>query len=133
MPATPGTNPQPSGDPRGRWNGEWSTVSGAYHALQVTLDSDKNDGLTGQIAWTLKRTPRPDKQSKVGLSATEHVTGRYDPASRVVRLKGHSKTDPGGLLVMLDEYRLDLSADSQRPAGQARNAGKWNGIVNLTR
>jgi hypothetical protein len=120
-------------NPDGSWSGDWSTASGAYYALQVNLDGDGSNGLRGQIVWTLRRTPRPDKQFKVGTSATEYVTGRYDPAGRLVTLKGNSKNDPGGLLVMLDDYRLNLSADGRRLAGRARNGGKWNGIVNLSK
>lgn len=119
-------------DPTGRWDGRWSTATGALYGFQLTLNGGDNS-LTGEVLWTLRRTSRPDKRHLIGVSATEYVAGRFDPATGVVTLKGTSKSDPAGLLVMLDDYRLDLSPDNSRLTGKARNGGKWNGIVDLSR
>lgn len=120
-------------DPKGRWKGEWSTTSGTLFDFELTLNQTGPSGLNGQIKWTMRRTARPDKQDKVGVSATEYVTGSYEPSTGVVDLTGRSKDDPQGMLVMLDVYKLTISPDGQKLTGLARNGGKWNGKVNLRR
>lgn len=131
VPAMPA--PRPVISPRGRWSGDWSASSGAYLTINVDLSEDGSNRVSGQIEWTLRRTTRPEKISKIGLKAIEYVSGRYDPATRTVTLKGTSKDDPYGVLVMTDDYRLTLSEDSRRLNGAAKNGGKWNGRVNLSR
>jgi len=123
----------PRRSPAGRWDGDWSSPSGAYLTISVDLNDDGSGGVNGRINWTLQRTNRPEKMSKIGLSATEYVSGTYDPVSGAVSLRGYRKDDPYGVLVMLDAYRLSVSSDSRRLTGKARNGGKWNGSVNLTR
>lgn len=124
--------PRPPISPAGQWKGDWSTSSGAYYKFDLALN--ESDGhVDGQITWTLVRTTRPDKMGMQGMSATEYVRGTFDPASRQVNMRGTSKSDPNGLLVMLDQYRLHLSPDERTLNGSARNGGKWNGTVNLSR
>lgn len=122
-----------SGTPIGRWGGTWSTESGTLFDFELRLGAIGENGLAGQITWTMRRTARPDKESKIGLSATEWVRGSFDPVERTVRLKGERKDDPDNVLVMLDEYKLKISADAKTLSGIARNGGKWNGKVNLSR
>lgn len=119
--------------PRGRWSGDWSAPSGAYLTINVDLSQDGANRVSGQIEWTLRRTTRPEKMSKIGMKAIEYVSGQYDPVTRLVTLKGTGKDDPYGVLVMTDDYRLTLSEDNRRLNGAAKNGGKWNGRVNLSR
>ncbi len=119
--------------PAGRWTGDWSAPSGAYLGFDLTLNDTGSNNVSGQIDWTLRRTTRPEKMSKIGMTAIEYVSGRFDPASSTVFLKGYRKDDPNNVLVMLDDYRLKLSTDGRRLDGQARNGGKWNGKINLSK
>jgi hypothetical protein len=117
--------------PKGHWTGDWSSPSGAYLTIVVDLNDDGAGGITGRIEWTLRRTNRPDKKSKIGMSATEYVSGTFDPGTRVLSMKGYRKDDPDNVLVMVDTYRLDLSGNTLK--GKALNGGKWDGSVNLSR
>lgn len=132
--ATPVATPSlPKISPQGRWSGDWSSSSGAYLTIVVDLNDDGTGKVNGQIEWTLRRTSRPEKMSKIGMSAIEYVSGRYNPATQMVTFSGYRKDDPNGVLVMLDDYRLKLSKDNQHLRGAAKNGGKWNGQVNLSR
>lgn len=120
-------------NPSGKWSGKWSTPSGSLFDFELTLTENGNNNLDGQVKWTMRRTARPDKANKVGFSALEFVRGRYDPSSGAVNLTGYGKDDPNDTLVMLDVYRLNISKDGRKLEGSARNGGKWNGRVNLSR
>ncbi|CAN5383162.1 hypothetical protein BH10ACI2_BH10ACI2_21400 [soil metagenome] len=117
----------------GKWKGEWSTDSGTLLDIEITLADTANSGLDGQIKWTLRKTVRPDKANKIGLSATEFVKGTFDTQAGIIKLTGYRKDDPDGVLVMLDEYKLTVSPDGKSLTGLARNGGKWNGHLKLTR
>ena len=128
--ATPAANAIPASSPTiprispAGWCGNWSSPSGAY--LKFDLDLSESGGsVSGQINWTLLRTSRPDKQSKIGSSAIEYVSGTFNPETREVTMRGTSKSDPNNMLVMLDQYRLNLSSDGRTLNGAAKNGGKW--------
>ncbi len=134
--STPETQPTKAPRPydaRGRWSGEWSTESGTLFDFELTLTETSADKLEGRVVWTMRRTARPDKRDKIGLTATEYVRGSIDSAKGIVNLSGYGKDDPNGMLVMLDVYRLTISDDGKTLNGQARNGGKWNGRVRLSR
>jgi hypothetical protein len=48
-------------------------------------------------------------------------------------MSGYSKDDPNNVLVMIDDYKLTVSQDGRTLTGVARNGGKWNGHVRLSR
>lgn len=125
--------PPSSASPAGSWSGDWSSPSGAYLTTSVILDDDGSGNVSGRIEWTLRRTNRPDKQGKVGMSATEFVRGRFDPASRVLTMAGYRKDDPNNVLVMVDNYRLTLGGDSRSLTGKAKNGGSWNATMKLSK
>ena len=127
------TQPGANISPVGKWTGEWSTDSGTLLDFDLTLTDTGNNRVEGQIKWTLRKTVRPDKMDKIGLSATEYVRGTFDPATRTLNMNGYSKDDPNGVLVMLDVYKLNVSADGHTLSGLARNGSKWNGHIKLTR
>jgi len=122
----------PALSPAGQWSGTWSTETGALYDYVLTIDGS-GDQISGRIRWTLRRSPRPDKQTLIGVSATEFVSGRFDPATRLLTFGGTRKDDPSGLLVMLDQYKLTISSDGHSMSGVARNGGKWNGKISLTK
>ncbi len=119
--------------PAGKWKGEWSTPSGTLLDFDITIEDSDNTAIQGNIYWTLRRSARPDKADKIGLSATEYVRGTYDTATGTLNLKGYDKDDPNGMLVMLDVYKLNITAGGHTLTGRARNGGKWNGNIKLTR
>lgn len=123
----------PKYDPTGKWNGQWSTDSGTMLDFELSLTESGNSGLEGQIKWTLRRTARPDKKNKVGLSAIEYVRGTFDPTTGALKMNGYGKDDPNNVLVMVDAYKLNISQDGRTLNGLARNGGKWNGHLNLSR
>ena len=120
-------------DPTGQWKGQWSTESGTLFDFELTLTPSGGNSVNGEVKWTMRRTVRPDKAGKVGLSAIEYVRGSYDPSSGSVTLAGYAKDDPQNVLVMVDTYRLKMSGDDRTLTGSARNGGKWNGRVDLRR
>jgi hypothetical protein len=119
-------------DPSGKWSGSWSTQSGTLFDFDLTL-SRQVMALDGSIRWTMRRTARTDKSDKIGQSATEYVRGNFDPTTGTVNLTGYSKDDPNSVLVMLDVYKLQISTDGKKLTGTARNGGKWNGKIDLSR
>ena len=129
------TSKQPSKEAiaSGRWSGQWSTDSGTLLDFELTLSDMPNNSVDGQIKWTLRRTVRPDKMDKIGFSATEYVRGTFDPVTRSLIMSGYNKDDPHDVLVMVDDYKLTVSADGKTLSGLAKNGGKWNGHVRLTR
>ena len=127
------TQPAATFNPTGKWKGDWSTDSGTLLDIEVSLTDSQNNALDGQIRWTMRKTARPDKMDKIGLSATEFVRGSFDPATGSVKMSGYRKDDPNNVLVMVDTYKLNISADGHTLSGLARNGGKWNGHVRLTR
>lgn len=133
--STPLPPPEPakSADPTGRWKGGWSTSSGTLLDIEFTLNETGVNQIDGQIRWTLRKTVRPDKRDKIGLSAIEYIRGNYDPQTRLLTLKGYRKDDPDNVLVMVDDYRLTVSEDGRQLAGRAKNGGRWNGILNMGR
>jgi hypothetical protein len=119
--------------PAGTWAGDWTSPSGAYLTLKVSLNDDGAGNVQGQIEWTLQRTNRSEKMNKIGMSAVEYVRGRYDSSGRNLAMSGYRKDDPNNVLVMVDDYRLSLSADDRNLSGAARNGGKWDGKIRLGR
>lgn len=129
----PDSKPAPAMNPVGRWKGQWSTASGTLLDIVIDFSATPGNGVDGQIKWTMRSTVRPDKMDKIGLSAVEYVRGTYEPETGVILMSGYKKDDPDNVLVMLDNYRLTVSEDGSRLTGLARNGGKWNGRIKLTR
>jgi hypothetical protein len=117
----------------GKWRGQWSTDSGTLLDFELTLSDTPNNSVDGQIKWTLRRTVRPDKVDKIGQSAIEYVRGTFDPTTGSLKMSGYNKDDPNNVLVMVDDYKLTVSPDGKTLNGQAKNGGKWNGHVRLSR
>jgi len=120
-------------DPTGKWTGQWSTTSGTLLYIEIDLKETADNGVDGQIKWTLRGTARPDKIDKIGNSAIEYVRGTFEPATGIILMSGYKKDDPNDVIVMLDNYRLTVSPDGSKLTGLARNGGKWNGRLKLAR
>ncbi len=104
--------------PSGNWTGDWTSNSANFTAAANFAESGGK--VSGQIIWTLRRTSKPDKAYKVGLSATEFVQGTFDPTTRMVKMRGFRKDDPNNI-VILDSYSLSLAENGQMMSGKTKN------------
>jgi uncharacterized protein YgiM (DUF1202 family) len=116
----------------GVWNGEWSDASGNVFTCETKLDTGSDNTIDGSILWTLKKTSRPDLQSKIGLKAVEYVRGIYDAKSSVVNFEGYEKDDPHQI-IDVDKYRLHLTKDNNSLSGQTYSLGTWEGKFSAVR
>jgi hypothetical protein len=113
----------------GPWIGSWSSDTHEYHAV-MTLSADGSGGIEGKIDWTLRRSNRPDYQSKIGKKGVEFVRGRFFSDARVVSVDGYSLDDPNKILGM-DKYRLVFSENRQTLGGITWDHGRWIGRIFL--
>ncbi len=130
-PTVSGSTVAPIASPSGRWQGQWTNGKGSAFGQQLTLTDEGNGRVTGQVVHTLQQTINPQKTGKIGLTAVEYVQGTYDPNTRIIVLSGTRKSDPNGLII-LDKYRLSISADNAVIAGETVG-GKSRGQIRLRR
>ena len=122
----------PVDDLGGEWHGRWTSPSGYLFTTVLTLTVAPGGAADGRFVWTLKKSPLPGEQRKVGLSATEFVTGTVNEAAGTVTLAGGRKDDPDDV-IFTDRYRLVLGATGRTLAGVSGNLGDWDGLLFLQR
>jgi hypothetical protein len=120
----------------GRWKGTWisyasDSVGFQYEAL-ITLSTRADKSVDGTINWTLRRSPRPADQPKIGQSATEFVSGFFEPASGVLRIAGYKKEDPSSMIA-LDRYHLVIADSGTVLGGITESHGTWQGLISTVR
>jgi hypothetical protein len=93
----------------------------------MRLEMGADDGVQGQITWTLEQSPRKEEKSKIGLTGIEYVGGTFDPASGVLLMEGYEKDDPNTILG-LDRYRLFLAENGTVIGGITWHHGEWTGL-----
>ena len=116
----------------GTWQGQWTSPSGHLYATTLTLRVTPTGAAEGSFAWTLKRSPRPEEQGKLGMSGTEFVSGQANLAARTLTLMGTRKDDPNNI-IGLDRYRVVVSDDGRVMGGITENYGNWQGQILLSR
>lgn len=121
--------PPPFTSPSGTWQGQWTNGKGSVFGQQLTLRDGGNGRLSGQVIHTLQQTVNPQKMDKIGLTAVEYVQGNYDPKTKMINLSGVRKNDPNNIII-LDKYRLSISADDSTIAG-ATVGGRSGGRISL--
>jgi hypothetical protein len=124
--------PLPVSDLAGEWHGQWTSPSGYLFAATLSLKVAPNGNADGRFVWTLKRSPLADEQRKLGMSATEFVSGKVDSAAGTVTLSGTRKDDPNDV-IFTDRYRLVAGENGRSLAGVSGNLGDWDGLVFLQR
>lgn len=124
--------PLKAADLSGRWQGQLTSPLGFLYETVLTLRVGSDGLATGSFAWTLKRSPRPEEQSKLGLSATEYLQGRTNTTARTVTLEGTRKEDPQ-TIIGLDRYKMVVSDDGKVMGGITWNQGDWMGQIILSR
>jgi hypothetical protein len=121
-----------SKDLAGSWHGFWSAPEGWLYEADMVLSVDAQNNITGAIHWTLRKSPRPGEQGKIGLSGVENVRGVFLPECGMVRMEGMSLEDPNHVLG-LDKYRLILSDNFQVLGGITSHHGPWTAQFLLKR
>jgi hypothetical protein len=106
------------------WHGFWTRAGYVYEA-DAAFAVAPNNTVDGSINWTVRRSPKPEEQAKIGLTGVEHVSGIFLPDSGVLRLEGTSRDDPNTILG-LDKYRLILSDDANVLGGITWGGGTWD-------
>lgn len=112
------TKTNPNLTPSGSWSGDWNSKTTYFTATANFTESGGK--VSGQIVWTIRRTTNPKKIDKIGTSAVEYVQGAFNPATRMLSLKGYRKDDPNNI-VILDRYNLILAEDNQTINGRSIN------------
>jgi hypothetical protein len=120
----------------GTWNGFWTSASpkdaGYLYVASFAMTVGPDDTIEGAITWTLKASPRPDEQAKLGSTGTEYVRGTYDETARIARFEGYKKDD-ANVILALDKYRLFLAPNNHVLGGITWNNGSWQGMISLSR
>lgn len=124
--------PLPVSDLAGEWYGQWTSPSGYLFTATLSLKIAPDSTADGRFVWTLKRSPLGEEQRKLGMSATEFVSGKVDSVAGTVTLAGTRKDDPNDV-IFTDRYRLVAGENGRSLAGVSRNLGDWDGLVFLQR
>jgi hypothetical protein len=122
----------PATDVTGEWQGQWTSPSGYLFTAALKLQVAPDGMAGGTFVWVLKRSPLPEEQRKLGLTATEHVSGRFDPVAGTLVVAGTRKDDPHDVIFM-DRYRLIVSGNGRTMGGLSRNLGDWDAQLFLAR
>jgi hypothetical protein len=116
----------------GPWHGRWTAPEGWIYEAVISLRVNGAGATSGEINWTLRKTPRPAEQGKVGMTGVESVRGNYYANTGTLILEGYEKNDPNGILG-LDKYRLIVSENHRTMAGVTRHHNAWNSQFFLSR
>lgn len=115
----------------GPWRGLWSSDTHDYDA-SIMLNVTKDGRVEGTINWTLRKSPSPDYQNKIGLTGVEHVRGTFRPSSSLLSVDGYRLDDPNKILGT-DKYRLVVSETRATIGGITWDHGSWGGRIFLKR
>lgn len=106
------------------WQGNWKSRSGYTYVFAMQLGVQDDETAAGQIRWELVATP-PNSHlaDRIGDSATEYVSGRFDKSDNVATLDGYDVTDP--TLIALDSYKFQIKNDKVSFVGMSKHHGEW--------
>lgn len=108
--APPAREPAPHAAPVGAWDLQATDTAGTRWIATLVILQDTGDNLRGYIDWC----------GGNGHGGRELVTGSFDPATRVVQLRGHAIEHGRGITTGV--YRVDLAPDGIRLLN-----GSWGG------
>src|SRR4051794_4308146 len=100
----------------GNWRGHWTSPDGYDQEATMHLTVTAQGEVTGDIFWTLRKSPRASEKSKIGMTGVEHIRGVYYSNTGALVVDGYDKIDNNGIL-SLDKYRLFLSDNRKVLAG----------------
>jgi len=110
----------------GPWSGRWTAPEGWIYEAVISLQVSGSGATSGEINWTLRKSPRPAEQGKMGMTGVELVRGSYYANASAFVLEGYEKKDPNGILG-LDKYRLVVSDNRRAIGGVTRHHNAWTG------
>ena len=110
----------------GAWEGLWTAPEGWLYAAEMHLTVESGNAVRGYITWTLKKSPRPEEQSRIGLTGVEFVRGTFDSGCGVLRMEGYRLDDPAQILG-LDRYVLIIAETGRTLGGITWHHGPWTG------
>jgi hypothetical protein len=116
----------------GPWPGRWTAPEGWIYEAVISLQVSGSGATSGEINWTLRKSPRPAEQGKVGMTGVELVRGNYHANAGAFILEGYEKKDPNGILG-LDKYRLVVSDNRRIIGGITRHHSAWTGQFFLSK
>ncbi len=114
------------------WKGTWTDADGYLFSARATFEVSEENKITGEIRWTLFKSPRHGEQAKLGRTGTEYVRGEFDPNTRIITFAGYKKADPHGV-IGLDRYKLLLADNDRVIGGITWDHGSWRGLCSFTR
>jgi hypothetical protein len=106
------------------WQGNWRSRDGYSYAFAIQLDVREDDTADGRIRWELVATP-PNSHlaNRIGDSATEYVSGRFDKANNIATVAGYKVSDP--TLIALDAYKFQIKNDKVSFIAMTKHRGEW--------
>jgi len=106
------------------WQGTWKSRDGYNYAFAMQLDVREDDTAEGRIRWELVATP-PNSHlaNRIGDSATEYVSGRFDKVNNIATVAGHEVSDP--TLIALDSYKFQIKNDKVSFIAMTKHRGEW--------
>lgn len=116
----------------GPWHGFWTAPEGWIYEAVINLRVSGSGATSGEINWTLRKSPRPAERGKLGMAGVELVRGNYYATSGTLILEGYEKKDPNGI-IGLDKYRLVVSDTRRTMGGITRHHNAWNSQFLLSR
>jgi hypothetical protein len=106
------------------WQGTWKSRSGYTYAFAMKLDVAEDQTAQGWISWELLATPPGSHlASRVGHTAIEYVSGRFDKANNVATVDGYEVSDP--TLIARDTYKFQIKSDKISFVAMTKNHGDW--------
>jgi hypothetical protein len=112
-------------------NGHWLKQGTNWDFVFTTeLKVDGQGHLSGGINWTVVKADASGYEyykSKMNTTATEYVTGAYDPVTNTIKMHGTSKYDPNDI-IGLDTYELKL-LPTNKVTGKTEAQSSWLGVI----
>lgn len=106
------------------WQGTWKSRTGYNYSFAMQLEVREDETAMGQINWELVATP-PNSHlaDRVGDTAIEYVSGRFDKADNIATIAGYDVSDP--TLIARDTYKFQIKSDKISFVGMTKNHGDW--------
>ena len=65
--AAQSVSPTEAAEIAGPWHGRWTAPEGWLYEANMSLQVSASGATSGQINWTLRKSPHPEEQGKLGM------------------------------------------------------------------
>jgi hypothetical protein len=90
----------------------------------MKLDVGEDQKALGWISWELLATPTNSPLApRIGDTAIEYVSGRFDRANNIATVAGYDISD--ATLIAKDTYKFQIKSDKISFVGMTKNHGDW--------